>query len=118
MDIDLDVFSSDCLSSELDVNDNINDKVVNKEARNALERQRRIECRDALHGVKDLVPELSVIPRPSKLMILNTATQHIKALQQQERQLKKIMKEEKKRRKLLSATWEAIMDQSPDSCDQ
>jgi len=67
------------------INGNISEKSNVRLLRNNQERQRRNENKSALDAVKDMVPKLRYLTKPSKVTILNETMEYVKILQKTEK---------------------------------
>jgi len=67
------------------INGNISEKSNVRLFRNNQERQRRYENKSALDSVKDMVPKLKYLTKPSKVTILSETMEYVKILQKTEK---------------------------------
>jgi len=72
-----------------------------RELHNSMERQRRIELKDAYDHLKSIIPNISNVDKVSKLMILNTATDYCKSMEAKIGRLELIQQRESDKRRLL-----------------
>ena len=80
------------------------DKKYRKEERelhNSMERQRRIELKDAYDHLKGIIPNITNVDKVSKLMILNTASDYCKSMEAKIGRLELIEQRESDKRRLL-----------------
>ena len=72
-----------------------------RELHNSMERQRRIELKDAYDHLKSIIPNISNVDKVSKLMILNTASDYCKSMEAKIGRLELIQQRESDKRRLL-----------------
>lgn len=72
-----------------------------RELHNSMERQRRIELKDAYDHLKAIIPNISNVDKVSKLMILNTASDYCKSMEAKIGRLELIEQRESDKRRLL-----------------
>jgi len=72
-----------------------------RELHNSMERQRRIELKDAYDHLKSIIPNISNVDKVSKLMILNTATDYCKSMEAKIGRLELIKQRENDKKRLL-----------------
>jgi len=72
-----------------------------RELHNSMERQRRIELKDAYDHLKGIIPNISNADKVSKLMILNTATDYCRSMEAKIGRLELIEQRESDKKRLL-----------------
>jgi len=72
-----------------------------RELHNSMERQRRIELKDAYDHLKSIIPNISNVDKVSKLMILNTSTDYCTSMEAKIGRLELIKQRESDKKRLL-----------------